>query len=213
MGKCFPAVYDSLMAPLENKKFKRIRKALITKAEGQVLEIGFGTGVNFPFYEKASRVTAIEPNPEMIKRSLSKVKRARLPINTHIGKAETLPYSKNTFDTVVGTLVFCTIPNPEQALNEIHRVLKPEGKLLLLEHVRMDHPVLSKIQDVLTPAWKQICDGCHLNRDTLALVRETGFNLDNVESIYNGLFLVIEAQIKSVNVKHRNHMSTQDDKG
>jgi ubiquinone/menaquinone biosynthesis C-methylase UbiE len=193
LGKWFPTVYDTLMAPLEKRRFKTIRRDLIAQAEGRVLEIGSGSGVNFPFYEKAARVTAIEPNPTMMKRSLPKARNALVPIDTYLGKAERLPYLENTFDTVVGTLVFCTISEPQNALNEIQRVLKPGGKLLLFEHVRMNHAILSNMQDVLTPVWKHVCDGCHLNRDTLTLVRKTDFDVENVQSIYNGLFLVIES--------------------
>lgn len=192
MGKWFPAIYDRMMAPLEKRQFKTIRSQLIAQAQGRVLEIGSGTGVNFPLYKRASRVSAIEPNPAMLKRSLPQIKMARVPIDTHIAKAENLPYSENTFDTVVGTLVFCTIPNPERALNEIQRVLKPEGELLLFEHVRMEQIGLARMQEVLTPVWKRLCDGCHLNRDTLGLIGKAGFQIENVQSIYNGLFLVIK---------------------
>lgn len=192
MGKWFPKVYDFLMAPLEKNKFKKVRKRFIAQAKGQVLEIGSGTGVNFPFYEKASHVTAIEPNPEMLKRALPKVTESPVTLETCLGKAERLSFPENTFDTVVGTLVFCTIADPEKALAEIRRVLKPDGKLLLFEHVRMNHRVLGKAQDVLTPVWKRFCDGCCLNRDTLQAAKDAGFHAEQVESFYNGLFVLAE---------------------
>lgn len=192
MGKWFSKMYDSFMAPLEINKFKIIRKRLISKAEGRVLEVGSGTGVNFPFYDQASSVTAIEPNPDMLKKSLPKAQNQHVSINTHLGGAENLSYQENSFDTVVGTLVFCTIPDPENALNEIRRVLKPGGKLLLFEHVRLSHSILGKLQDLLTPVWRRICDGCCLNRNTLQMAEEAGFHVDQVESIYKGIFLVIQ---------------------
>ncbi|TCP28890.1 methyltransferase family protein [Scopulibacillus darangshiensis] len=193
MSKWFPKLYDKLMAPLEKKKLENIRRGLISKAEGHVLEIGSGTGANFPFYKNASHITAIEPNPNMIKESLPKINQTRVPIDIRQESAEVLPFKENTFDTVVGTLVFCTIPNPRQALNDIRRVLKPEGKFLLFEHVRMGNTTLSSLQNILTPVWKHLCDGCHLNRDTLKFVQESEFHVNNVTSYYNGLFLVIES--------------------
>lgn len=193
MGKWFSKMYDPLMAPLEKNKFQTIRKRLISKTEGRVLEIGSGTGVNFPYYDQVSSVTAIEPNADMLRKSLPKAQKQHVSINAHLGEAENLPYLENAFDTVVGTLVFCTIPDPEKALNEIHRVLKPEGRLLLFEHVRLNHAILGKLQDQLTPVWRQLCDGCRLNRNTLQVVKEAEFHVDNVESIYKGLFLIIRA--------------------
>jgi ubiquinone/menaquinone biosynthesis C-methylase UbiE len=95
------------------------------KAEGRVLEIGSGTGVNFPFYNNATQVDAVEPNAFMAKKSLDRRKLAKIPIHTYLVKAEQLPFPDNTFDSVVGTLVFCTIPEPLKALKEIHRVSKP----------------------------------------------------------------------------------------
>lgn len=125
MGKWFSKIYDSLMMPLEKNKFLTIRRRLISKVEGRVLEIGSGTGVNFPFYDQATSVIAIEPNPDMLKKSFPKAQNQHVSINAHLGEAENISYLENTFDTIVGTLVFCTIPNPEKALNEIRRVLKP----------------------------------------------------------------------------------------
>ncbi|GGO01067.1 class I SAM-dependent methyltransferase [Saccharibacillus kuerlensis] len=194
MGKWFVNLYDPFMAPFEKKKFKTIRKHLIQQAEGHVLEIGSGTGVNFPFYKEAlhvTRVTAIEPDPSMLDKSLSKIKDLS-KVHAYLGDAQKLPFPDHTFDTVVGTLVFCTIPDPEKALSEIQRVLKPEGKLLLFEHVRLNHFFLSRLQDLLTPLWKQVCHGCCLNRNTLQIVTEAGFHAKKVDSTYKGLFLTME---------------------
>lgn len=107
--------------------------------------------------------------------------------------AEQLPFPNNSFDTVVGTLVFCTIPYPEQALGEIRRVCKSEGQILLFEHVRLDHPFYGRLQDWLTPFWKKLCDGCHLNRNTLSIIEKAGFTITHVKHHYKGLFFVVEA--------------------
>lgn len=185
--------YDIFMSPLEKKKFRRIRNDLLSKATGHVLEIGAGTGINFPQYERAEKVVAIEPNRYMIERSLLKRNQSKVPIEMIQANAEELPFSSNSFDTIVGTLVFCSIPNPEKAIDEIKRVCKPGGKILLFEHVKMKNRFLAALQDWLTPLWKYICDGCCLNRDTLGLLNDHRLSIMKVEHYYNGLFIFVEA--------------------
>lgn len=193
MGKWFPKVYDSLMGPLERRGFGQIRKKLMQKACGEVLEIGSGTGVNFPYYERAQKVTAIEPEPFMRELSLPRARNASVPIEVIPAKAEELPFPDDYFDTVVCTLVFCTIPYPKKALEEIRRVCKPEGQILLFEHVKIEQPLLGQLQEWLTPVWKRLCDGCHLNRNTLQLVKQAGFKVTALQRYYKDIFLVIEA--------------------
>ncbi|WP_226037730.1 class I SAM-dependent methyltransferase [Aquibacillus saliphilus] len=190
MGNLFPKLYDIAMKPLERTKLKKVRKLLINNASGRVLEIGSGTGVNFPYYTNALRVDAIEPNPSMRNRSLNK--ESSTVIQTYLIGAEKLPFADNTFDSVVGTLVFCTIPEPNSALKEIQRVSKPGTKILLLEHVKVNNKFLSKMQDILTPIWKKVCDGCHLNRNTLDLVEKSGLSISKKSSFYGGIFITIE---------------------
>lgn len=174
MSKWFTKCYDTLMSPLEKRGFQTIRKNLIAKAEGRVLEIGSGTGINFPFYEKADEVIAIEPQFLMQEQSLVRAKNSHVPINVISADAEELPFQENSFDTVVGTLVLCTIPDTLKALEEIRRVCKPEGKVLWFEHVRVNDPILGWLQDFLTPVWKRLCDGCHLNRNAIELMKIAG---------------------------------------
>jgi ubiquinone/menaquinone biosynthesis C-methylase UbiE len=154
MGKLFSKAYDKAMAPLEQTRFKKIRTSLVGKASGRVLEIGSGTGVNFPYYRIAEQVEAIEPNSLMAKQAANRIRAAKVPINVHLATAENLPFSNDAFDTVVATLVFCTIPDPGKALQEIRRVSRPGAKFLLFEHVRMEQELLGKTQDLLTPVWK-----------------------------------------------------------
>ncbi|WEG11279.1 class I SAM-dependent methyltransferase [Pullulanibacillus sp. KACC 23026] len=197
MSKWFPRLYDTLMSPLEKKvSFKNKRKHLIERASGKVLEIGAGTGINFSSYtHDTSLVVATDPNPEMVKKAQEKAKIALVPLEIQIARAEELPFPDHSFDTVVATLVFCTIPHPESALKDIYRVLKPGGKLLLFEHVQMKQSLLKASQQLLTPIWKPLCDGCHLNRDTLGLIEASPlFHVKHVDSIYSGLFLAIEAE-------------------
>jgi ubiquinone/menaquinone biosynthesis C-methylase UbiE len=194
LSSLFPSLYDLAMQPLEKRKFQRIRSEILTMACGSVLEIGSGTGINFPLYKKADRVDAIEPNPAMIENSLSRKNVASVPILIHQQSAEELEFADNTFDSAVATLVFCTIPNPEQALTEIKRVCKPQAKILFFEHVKMEQPALAFAQEALNPLWKRICDGCHLNRDTLQAIRDSGIKITNVTPFYKGLFLVVECE-------------------
>ncbi|REB05241.1 class I SAM-dependent methyltransferase [Sporosarcina sp. BI001-red] len=192
MGSMFPKVYDVAMKPLEATRFKKVRTGLVGNAEGRVLEIGSGTGINFPYYKNATQVDAIEPNPLMSKRANERLRYARVPIQLHECGAESLPFADDTFDTVVATLVFCTIPDPMKALAEMQRVSKPGAHLLFFEHVRMEPMLLSKTQDFLNPLWEKICDGCQLNRDTLDLVKKSGIEVAKVESYYAKLFLYIK---------------------
>jgi ubiquinone/menaquinone biosynthesis C-methylase UbiE len=196
LSRLFASWYDFFMNPLEKKKFKGIRKELLSKATGNVLELGSGTGINFPFYEAAETVTAIEPSQHMIERSISKRNQAVVPIEIVQASAEELPFAANTFDTVVATLVFCTIPNPEKAILEMKRVCKSGGKILLFEHVKMENRFLSTLQDWLTPVWKKICDGCCLNRKTIVLLRGHDITIMKVQNYYKDLFIFAEAENK-----------------
>lgn len=192
MSRLFSKWYDRFMSPLEKKRFKKIRKDLLKKAEGKILEIGSGTGVNFPFYRAVENVMAIEPSEDMIKQSISKKKAASVPIEIIHAGAERLPFANHSFDTVVATLVFCTIPDVDKALAEINRVCKPEGKILLFEHVRMHNPLLAHMQDWLTPYWEKICDGCCLNRETEQSLNKHGYEILHIKKFYRGLFIAVE---------------------
>lgn len=193
MSRLFAKWYDFFMNPLEKRNFKLIREKLLSKAEGYVLEIGSGTGINFPLYEAADKLMAIEPSHYMIERSELKLHQAQIPIEMVQANAEELPFVADTFDTVVATLVFCTIPNPDKAIAEMKRVCKPDGKILLFEHVKMENRLLAALQNWLTPAWKKVCDGCYLNRDTLGTLKGHHFSIKKVENYYKGLFILVEA--------------------
>lgn len=193
MPSIFPKLYDVFMKPLEATRFKKVRSEFVREANGHVLEIGSGTGINFPFYQQATKVTAIEPNPLMSERGMEQLKRASVPIEVVQVGAEVLPFEDNTFDTVIATLVFCTIPNSAKALQEIRRVSKPGANLVFFEHVRMEQPSLGKLQDILNPLWAKVCDGCQLNRDTLGTIQQAGIEVIRVESMYKKLFLSITA--------------------
>ncbi|MGI8387743.1 class I SAM-dependent methyltransferase [Robertmurraya sp. P23] len=192
MGNRFAKWYDFFMSPFEKGRFKSIRRDLLQKANGLVLEVGSGTGANFPYYPSGIEVIAIEPNQHMIKRSSKKLHMSKAPIKIIEENGERLPFTDNTFDTVVATLVLCTIPNQELALSEMKRVCKSEGKILLFEHIKMRNPFLAKLQDWLTPFWKRVCDGCCLNRDTVQMINENGLTITEKKTYYKGLFVQLE---------------------
>ncbi|WP_449540208.1 class I SAM-dependent methyltransferase [Ferdinandcohnia sp. Marseille-Q9671] len=189
MSTIFPKLYDFFMKPLEKGTFRTIRQELLENAEGKVLELGSGTGINFSLYRDVHSVTAIEPNPSMTERAVHNRSKATIPIEIVQSNAEKLPFADNTFDTVVATLVFCTIPNVTEAIHEMKRVCKPNGKIVMFEHVRMRNAFLAKLQNVLTPVWKRVCDGCCLNRDTVTTITQSGFLLVEKKEYYKGLFV------------------------
>jgi ubiquinone/menaquinone biosynthesis C-methylase UbiE len=190
LSKTFSDWYDFFMGPLERGRFKKIRRNLLSHASGTVLELGSGTGVNFPFYNEVE-VTAIEPSEYMIAQSEMKREQARVPITIIQTGAELLPFPDNTFDTVVATLVYCTIPDPEMAAREMKRVCKSGGQVLMFEHVKMRQTYLAKLQEFLTPSWKKACDGCCLDRDTVSLMKSQGFEIVQRKEYYKSLFVAM----------------------
>ncbi|MFZ4452457.1 class I SAM-dependent methyltransferase [Salibacterium aidingense] len=133
MSTLFSKIYDPIMRPFEKKRLGNLRERLISHQEGTILEVGSGTGANFSYYKNAEKVVAIEPNASMINQSLSKVKRAEVPVELVDASGEHLPFDDNTFDAAIGTLVLCTILNPSRALQEIRRVCKPGVPILFIE--------------------------------------------------------------------------------
>nr|TXF83996.1 class I SAM-dependent methyltransferase [Alkalicoccus halolimnae] len=198
MRKMFVTLYDPIMKPLELVMLTKVREKLLRPAYGKVLEIGSGTGLNFPYYPEAVvHVTALEPQRKLREKSLSRSLRSKTAIEVIEGEAEKLPFADNSFDTVVNTLVFCTIPDPEKALSEILRVAKPGATVLFYEHVRPPQKKLAVLFDKVTPAWKAVADGCHLNRDTEALIRRSGLKIIKKETAVKRLFVQLQAEVPS----------------
>jgi len=189
----FTANYDRWMEPLERRWFGAIRAGLLRHAAGETLEIGCGTGVNFPYYPKDVHLTAIEPNASFRRKAELRAETLGRVVRISDAPAERLPFPDGAFDTVVGTLVFCTIQGPAEALREAARVCRPGGKLLLFEHVLHSNAALAALQHALTPVWRRLCDGCRLNRDTERLVRETGWALEWKETHLGNVFVVLSA--------------------
>jgi ubiquinone/menaquinone biosynthesis C-methylase UbiE len=177
------ALYDPLFVFMERWWMDERRARLLKGARGAVLEIGGGTGANLPHYREVDRVTVAEPDPFMRKRLVPKLGAARVPVEVSAARAEALPFHDGSFDTVVSTLVLCTVPDQESVLDEIWRVLRPGGRLLFIEHVRATGS-MARWQDRIEPFWGRLFGGCHPNRDTVAAIEEAGFEIETFESFY-----------------------------
>src|SRR5712691_3405328 len=160
-----PALYDFFGERLE-KSFAEHRRKAIADASGRVLEIGAGTGFNLPHYPAGSEELVVsEPNPGMLRRARRRA--TDRPTTFVQAAAESLPFEDSSFDTVVSTLVLCSVEDVDRALAEIHRVLRAGGQLIFVEHVRSDNPRMARWQDRLERPWHALADSCHPNRATL----------------------------------------------
>lgn len=181
-GRGFSALYDRCFKSAEEAGLRDLRRAVLTGARGRVLELGAGTGLNLDLYPlDVSDLTLTEPDPHMVKQLRKRVAELGSAAQVVEAPGEKLPFEDDSFDTVVVTLVLCTVPNPAATLAEIKRVLKPDGQFLFLEHVRSPDPGLAKWQDRFEKPWRFLGDGCHCNRDTEAAISAAGFELSDVE--------------------------------
>jgi ubiquinone/menaquinone biosynthesis C-methylase UbiE len=175
------AVYDPLFALAERAGLEAKRRDLIGGAQGRVLEIGAGTGLNLEHYPDAvEELVLSEPEPAMARKLARRVEELGRSASIVESPAERLPFDDDSFDTVVSTLVLCSVEDPRHALNELRRVLRPDGSLLFMEHVRSDDPRRARRQDRFNPIWRFVANGCNCNRSTLTLI-ERSFSVDEVE--------------------------------
>lgn len=186
--------YDVGQAVGERFVLRRLRERLWARAPaaGNILEIGVGTGVNLPYYPADARVTAIDISDRMLARARQRAVRLRVPVDLALMDAQRLDFSDGTFDAVA-TCVFCSVPDPVAGLREALRVLKPDGRLLLLEHVRSENPVAGKVMDLLNPLMVRL-SGANLNRRTVDNVRSAGAHDLDLASYAFGIVKLIEAR-------------------
>jgi ubiquinone/menaquinone biosynthesis C-methylase UbiE len=178
--RLFAALYYRMNAAAERRWMGKHRSDLLADARGVVLEIGGGTGANLPYYRGVERLVITEPDLFMRKELKPKLAQARVPVEVSGADAHRLPFAEDSFDTVVSTLVFCTIPDPNAALAEIRRVLRLEGRILFLEHVRGEETV-ARWQDRIAPLWSWLLAGCHPNRNSVATIESAGFRIEKLE--------------------------------
>jgi len=170
---------------MRNRELVPYRKRAIAAADGRVLEIGIGSGLNLPFYSPHVReIIGLEPAPKLIAMAREAAMASSIPVTLVEGSAEAIPLDDASIDAVVTTWTLCTIPNAVQALREARRVLAPGGRLLFVEHGLSSDESVRRWQDFLTPAWKRIGGGCHLNRPIRSLIESGGFDVARIEMGY-----------------------------
>lgn len=152
------------------------RKELIQQADGSVLEVGVGTGTNLKYYSKEVQVTGIDFSPNMLKRAREKANRLPVDIQLFEMDIQNLEFPDNTFDTVISTCVFCSVPDPVQGLKEIRRVTKPNGKIIMLEHMRSENQIIGKFMDILNPIGLYFI-GANINRRTIDNIHSSNMKI------------------------------------
>jgi ubiquinone/menaquinone biosynthesis C-methylase UbiE len=181
-GRVFAAIYDPMTARAERDGLGAHRQTLLAQARGDVLEIGGGTGANLGYYgEEVRTLTIVEPEKPMAQRLQKRITERKPDAKLLRAPAEDLPFNDDSFDTVVSTLVLCTVDDQPRSLRELRRVLRPGGRLLFIEHVRADDPKVARLQDRMLPINVRFGHGCHCNRPTLDGIRTAGFEVTELE--------------------------------
>jgi len=179
----FARLYPTMGKAMERGGMDQRRQALLTDLTGEVIEVGAGDGLNFPHYPPTvTHVLAVEPEPHLRRLARDAAHQAPVPVEVVDGLAERLPSADGSADAVVVSLVLCSVGDQATALREIHRVLKPGGRLRFLEHVRADTPGLVRVQRVLDATlWPRLAGGCHTGRDTAEAIERSGFTINRLD--------------------------------
>jgi ubiquinone/menaquinone biosynthesis C-methylase UbiE len=197
----FANFYNRMMRRASiQQEFEPLRREIVGQAYGLVLEVGAGGGQNFSFYDptRVTSVEAVEPDATMLGYAQKSHVDAPVPITLTPAPAELLPFPAAHFDSVVATLVFCSVHDPMRSLQEIHRVLKPTGSLLLLEHVRAQGKIAALIQGALVPVTTRLLGNCHWNRNTQQTAQESGFQITQMRQVSGGLHPMFLLQMTKV---------------
>lgn len=186
--------YDFMEGFAERWRFSKWRRMLWSKVDGRnILEVGVGTGKNFPYYPADAEITAIDFSEKMLARAPDKARNRGVKVCLLQMDVQKLEFADNTFDTVVATFVFCSVPDPILGLKEVERVLKPGGKLLLLEHVLAANRTLALLMNLVNPVVVRLM-GPNINRQTIDNVARSGLVIDRVTHLAAGIFNLIEAR-------------------
>jgi ubiquinone/menaquinone biosynthesis C-methylase UbiE len=180
-------LYRKLLLPsylatsMKKREFERLRPSVIKAVSGTVLEIGFGSGLNLPYYENVTRLYAVDPAQELFLLAKDRIDSVSFPIEYVQASAEEIPLPDESVDFLVSTWSLCSIPDIKRSLKEIRRVLKPEGKFVFIEHGKSPKKFLSILQNILTPISKRFAGGYHVNREIDTLITDTGFTFKKIE--------------------------------
>ncbi len=189
-------VYDVMDAPIEFLVFKPLRKRLWAEVRGdRLLEIGVGTGKNLAYHPQGARSVAIDLSPRMLERAARRAERSGQQVDLLLADAQHLPFRDDVFDAVAATFVFCSVPDPVLGLSEVARVVRGEGQIHLLEHVRSGNSIAGRVMDLLNPIVVRL-SGANINRDTVSNVAKAGVKVDSVVSRGLGIIKVIRASVK-----------------
>lgn len=187
--------YDLMEGSIERLAFRKCRERLFERVEGEeILEVGVGTGKNLPYYESGAEVIAIDFSPAMLSRAKSRAEIAEASVTLKEMDVQQLAFPDDHFDTSLSGFVFCSVPDPVKGMEEMKRVTKPEGKILLLEHMRPDNLILGAIFDLANPVVVRLL-GPNINRETMKNIREAGLEVERTKSLTRfGIVRIIEAK-------------------
>ena len=194
MSRVFSMTYDLCLWPGERLGLGALRRRAVANLRGRVLELGAGTGLNFPYYRDAAEVIAVEPDPAMRRRASTRARVAPVPITLVDARAEALPFADESFDAATSTLALCSVSDVGQALAELCRVLRPGAPVRLIEHVRAPHALIAALQTALTPLQRRVAGNCHLDRRTVDALRAASFTIEDVRPHLRGSLVEVTAR-------------------
>lgn len=189
-------LFDFMEAPVEFLAFRSLRRRLWSEVHGAlILEIGVGTGKNLAYHPQGARSVAIDLSPRMLERAVRRAERSGRQIDLVLADAQHLPFRDDVFDAAAATFVFCSVPDPVLGLSEVNRVVRGEGQIHLLEHVRAGNSIAGRVMDLLNPMTLRL-SGANINRDTISNVARADVKVDSVVSRGLGIIKVIRASVK-----------------